>query len=132
MYVSTSNIPAKHRSALVKFRCGVAPIRLETERYEICLLMLDCHIRKNAVETENHVLLECSTYETIRRSLYEEAVNHNFHGWNDDYKFEFVLSYKRKCQSLFLNIKYEIEPSVPLVFIIDSYFKLYRYICLVF
>jgi hypothetical protein len=61
---------------------------------KICLLMLDCPICKNAVETENHVLLECSTYVTIRRSLYEEAVkiNHNFHGWNDDHKFECVLS----------------------------------------
>jgi hypothetical protein len=34
MYVSTSNIPAKHRSALAKFRFSVAPIRLETGRYE--------------------------------------------------------------------------------------------------
>jgi hypothetical protein len=95
MYVSTSNIPAKHRSALAKFRCGVAPIRLETGRYENMPVNARlCPICKNAVETEKHVLLECSTYQTIRNSLYEEAVkiNHEFHNWNDDQKFEFVLS----------------------------------------
>jgi len=27
-------MPPKHRSALSKFRCGVAPIRIETGRYE--------------------------------------------------------------------------------------------------
>jgi hypothetical protein len=27
-------MPTKHRSALAKFRCRVAPLRLETRRYE--------------------------------------------------------------------------------------------------
>ena len=27
-------LPAKHRHALAKFRCGVAPLRIETGRYE--------------------------------------------------------------------------------------------------
>ena len=41
----TENLPVQHRSALAKFRCGVAPIRIETGRYErlalnerLCLL----------------------------------------------------------------------------------------------
>ena len=33
-YIS-SDVPKLHRSDLAKFRCGVAPIRLETGRYEI-------------------------------------------------------------------------------------------------
>ena len=28
------SIPKSHRSALAKFRCGVAPIRIETGRFE--------------------------------------------------------------------------------------------------
>ena len=30
----TVNLPIRHRSALAKFRCGIAPIRTETGRYE--------------------------------------------------------------------------------------------------
>ena len=33
-YVLESNMSRGRRSALAKFRCGVAPIRLETGRYE--------------------------------------------------------------------------------------------------
>lgn len=33
-YVACAFIPRKHKTALAKFRCGVAPIRLETGRYE--------------------------------------------------------------------------------------------------
>ena len=50
-------MPPKHRSALSKFRCGVAPIRIETGRYEnltenerVCPFC-------NCIEDEVHVLL---------------------------------------------------------------------------
>ena len=59
-----------HRSALVKFRCGVAPIRLETGRYEkllvnerFCPFCLDC------VEDECHVILECPVYSDMQVPL---------------------------------------------------------------
>ena len=52
-------MPKNHRSALCKFRCGVAPLRIETGRHEglpidrrICPC---CNI--NVIEYENHVLL---------------------------------------------------------------------------
>ena len=61
-------MPKNHRSALCKFRCGVAPLRIETGRYEglpidrrICPC---CNI--NVIENENHVLLECSLYNDLR------------------------------------------------------------------
>ncbi len=47
----------KHRSALAKYRAGVAPIRLETGRCE-GLEVEDriCRICKNEIETEEHVI----------------------------------------------------------------------------
>lgn len=55
------------RSACVKLRCGVAPLRLETGRYE--RLQLDerfCFHWANKVESEKHVLLECPLYDDLR------------------------------------------------------------------
>ena len=53
-------IPLKYRSAYAKFRCGVAPLRVETGRYErkavherTCLYCI------NYVEDEFHVLMQC-------------------------------------------------------------------------
>ena len=58
-------LPKRHRSALCKFRCGVAPLRLETGRYEglpvnrrICPFCFQSGI--DTIETEGHVLLVCS------------------------------------------------------------------------
>ena len=68
----TEVLNKKHRSALAKFRMGVAPIRLETGCYEglpveerICPLC--------GVETENeqHVLLNCVYYNHIRNELFD-------------------------------------------------------------
>ena len=50
-----------HRSALAKFRCGVAPIRLETGRYEgLPVNERICPICMLEVEDEEHVLMRWS------------------------------------------------------------------------
>ena len=69
-------LPPSHRAALSKFRCGVgrvAPIRLETGRFEglpvdrrLCPF---CHV----VENEIHVLLYCSLYNDIRNVLFSKV-----------------------------------------------------------
>ena len=67
-------LPYGHRSALAKFRCGVAPLRIETGRY--VNLPVDeriCPFCKNCVETEMHVLLECFLYSQFRNVIYERA-----------------------------------------------------------
>ena len=71
-------IPKVHRSALCKFRSGVAPLRIETGRYEG--LPLDrrfcpfCNANNNSViENESHVLLECNLYCDIRDTLFDRA-----------------------------------------------------------
>ena len=61
----------RRRSALAKFRCGCAPIRLETGRYEglnvedrKCLFCDDC------IEDEVHVITQCCMYDDLREHLY--------------------------------------------------------------
>ena len=64
-----------HRSAFAKFRCGVAPIRLETGRDEG--LPVDervCPFCQIDVEDEMHVLLNCDIYDSIRSELLGKAV----------------------------------------------------------
>ena len=53
-----------------KFRCGVAPLRLETGRYErlspeqrTCFYCTDC------IESEEHVLLSCPEYDDLRLTV---------------------------------------------------------------
>ena len=71
-YLSIS-IPKHHRSALAKFRCGVAPIRLETGRFE----NLPEEERKcfacDSVENECHVICECPVYDDLRNFLFSKA-----------------------------------------------------------
>ena len=93
-YVKTQ-LPIKHRSALAKFRCGVAPLRLETGRYENIQENLRlCPICKTTVENEIHVLFDCNAYQSIRDSLTTKAceVNNNYVNLCDQDKLIFVLS----------------------------------------
>ena len=48
----TVNLPFRHRSALAKFRCGVAPLRIETGRYERLPLESKLCSQCNLVENE--------------------------------------------------------------------------------
>ena len=67
-----------HRSALAKFRCGVAPIRLETGRYEqLPVGQRLCPFCQNCVEDEYHVILKCPIYDNIRSPLIDIALNMN-------------------------------------------------------
>ena len=62
-----------HRAAFCKFRCGVAPIRIETGWYKH--LSVDerwCPFCNN-VEDEGQVLFNCHLYEDIRLELIEKA-----------------------------------------------------------
>ena len=63
-------MPLKHRSAMAKFRCGIAPSRIETGRYEN--LREDQRKRpicKLDIEKEAHAILKCHLYEDIRIAL---------------------------------------------------------------
>ena len=68
-YVNT-NMSRKHRSALAKFRCGVAPLKIETGRYNnISVDNRICFNCPNCVEDEAHVLLNCPLYTHFTSDL---------------------------------------------------------------
>ncbi len=87
-------INKRQRSAFARFRCGVAPIRLETERYEnlpeeqrLCP-MCDSQV----IESEIHVLTKCNLYIDLRTDLFHRAssVNNDFNNFTDTQKFIFL------------------------------------------
>ncbi len=91
----------KYRSAFEKFRCGVAPIRIETSRYEgmeendrICLL---CD--HNMIESECHVIMSCPVYNELRGELFTRAAQFepNFNNLNDDETFVVLFSATDIC-----------------------------------
>ena len=64
-------MPRCHRSSYSKFRCGVAPIRIETGRYErLALENRRCFNCVNHTENEEHVLLHCPLYEDLRTAYF--------------------------------------------------------------
>ena len=96
-------LPYTHRSALAKFRCGVAPLRLETGRYErLPESERVCPFCKDSVENEIHVLLNCPTYSVDRNLLFEKAVmlNTNFELLNDSEKFKFLFTHPEIIRTL--------------------------------
>ncbi len=90
----------KHHSALAKhskFRAGVAPIRLETGRYDG--LEVDdciCPICKNEIET---VITRCPSYSVPRDILYNECTQlyDDFNSFTDIKKLCFILSNPDIC-----------------------------------
>ena len=96
-YVSTS-MPRSHRSALAKFRAGVAPIRLETGRYEgLPENQRFCPFCKDTVENELHVVLYCPIYVDLRMFLFDECsiLDENFSSMSDMEKLCFILGDNR-------------------------------------
>ena len=93
----------KYRSCLAKFRCGNAPIRLETGRYEG--LPLDeriCPVCSEGVEDETHVFTKCSLYIDIREELYERMSYFypDFIALCDKQKTQVILS--SECDEYFI------------------------------
>ena len=71
-YVSIT-VPKIYRSAYAKFRCGVAPIKIETCRYGINRIPVNERLCESceSVEDEYHVLMQCPKYDDIRTVAFE-------------------------------------------------------------
>lgn len=91
-------INKSNRSALAKFRCGVAPLRIETGRYgrnRIPVHQRTCTLCNSTnVEDESHVILKCPLYQDLRDELFDEAREHNipFDTLSDIEKMKYLLS----------------------------------------
>ena len=90
----------RDRSALAKFRAGVAPLHIETGRYtrtpEHERFCFNC---PNMVESEEHVLICCTVYNDIREKLFDEAsrINPAFRDMSDCDKLCYLLSNDEMC-----------------------------------
>jgi hypothetical protein len=94
-------LTVQHRSALAKFRCGVAPIRLETGRYEgLAVEERTCFNCIDKVEDEVHVLLQCPVYDGIRYEMIHEAIANrdDFEMLCDEAKINWLLSIDVMCK----------------------------------
>ena len=86
------NMPISARSAYAKFRCGVAPIRVETGRYEhLPLESRTCVCCPTEVENEEHVLLVCPLYDDIRDNLFRKLNYFNFQNSSNHDKLSVIL-----------------------------------------
>ena len=66
-----------HRSSFAKFRMGVAPLRIETERCErIAEVNRVCFKCNDAVESEEHVFMDCRLYQDLREVLFSKITNY--------------------------------------------------------
>ena len=54
-------VPHRHSAAFAKFRCGIAPLSIETGRFENKPLQEPKCPFCDKVETESHVLLDCDS-----------------------------------------------------------------------
>ena len=87
-------LPLRHRSAFAKFRCGVAPLRIETGRYENKPLEERKCPFCDEVENESHVVLSCYLYDDLRIALFNTALtfNPNFMDLTTEDKLIFLFS----------------------------------------
>ena len=84
-----------HRAAFAKFRAGVAPLRIETGRYEgLHQSRRVCPFCPDYVEDEYHVIFDCDLYNELRQELFQTAVIHNpfFANMPNEDKFIFLFS----------------------------------------
>ena len=80
-------MPKSHRYAFAKLRSGVAPLRIETGRYEgLRVNERICPFCKDCTEGEFHVLFRCPLYNDIREFLFVNACTH------EHAKFSFLFS----------------------------------------
>ncbi len=90
-----SSLPWSHRRALALFRCGVAPLRVETGRYvNLPWNERVCFNCSDSVEDECHVLFHCPLYNDFTNVLLRKCADlcDNFTSLCDTAKFTFILS----------------------------------------
>ena len=97
-YVKDHHLTRAQRSALAKFRCGVAPLRLETGRFEgMSLEERLCPLCQTEIETEVHSIIKCSAFNDLRTTLFNYCTNiyTDFMLLSDLEKFVFIFTSDR-------------------------------------
>ena len=90
-----SLMPQSHRSAFAKFLSGVAPLRIETGRYEgLHQSHRVCPFCPDFVEDAYHVIFDCNLYNELRQELFHNALinNQSFENMTNEDKFIYLFS----------------------------------------
>ena len=96
-YVKNRHIHREDRRSLAQFRCGSAPLKVETGRYTKPVTPIDLRLCElcnfNVTEDEKHFLLSCPFYDDIRDELFNEVTmyNQSFCDLSTDEKFTYIL-----------------------------------------
>ena len=80
---------------MMKFGCGVAPLEIETGRYEgLSEDQRTCPICKSSIENETHVLLKCYLCDEFRTTLFNAALEicNNFDSFSNAEEMNFIFS----------------------------------------
>ena len=80
-------MPFSWRGSFATFRTGVAPLRLETGRYEnLEVTQRTYFICHETVKSERHVLLKCPLCEDLHLEIYCQAfdINPSFYSLTDE------------------------------------------------
>ncbi len=115
-------MPYKYRSAFSKCRCGVAPIRIGTGRYEnlaeeqrLCVL---CN--KGEVKSEQHTMMRCTFYANEQADLFAVATQQNnmflILSLNEQEQFIFLMSSPNMC------FYSAIEPAIIYLYKEESFY----------
>ena len=83
------------RSIFTKFRLSNHPLMIEVGRHKkIPRHLRFCPFCPNIVETEQHFLINCSTYEPLRVELFQQAIilKPSFIHCTDTQKYQYLLS----------------------------------------
>ena len=86
----------RYRSAYAKFRCGVAPLKIETCRYGLNRIPVEDRVCEecNILEDEYHVLMLCPIYNDIRHATINSicAITNQFHELTTENQFNQMMS----------------------------------------
>ena len=84
----------KLRSALAKTRMGTLPVTEETGRYRKIPLdqRLCIFCDKEAIETSTHLLLHCTKYSDLRKTLFDRTMSDNVVHNDDGVILKYLLS----------------------------------------
>ena len=87
-------LPVRHRATFSKFRRGIAPVRIETGRYEGLTEDLRLCPFFNVLENEMHVILSCQVYDDLWEPLLTKALNcePNFYSLSEKNQFVLLFS----------------------------------------
>ena len=110
----TMPVNKSHRRALALIRTGVAPIKIETERYSRngYVMEQDRHCSfcgPGHIEDETHVMVSCPLYDDLRHGVFNDIFQHdtNFFSKDDTNKLITLMN----CQELvrdMAKLSYEI------------------------